>query len=203
VEQKNRWNLARLAEALLPLMDAEEPERAVPRATEVIDAFPAWYETRWLDGARAKLGLTGTDAADAALANDWLTLLQAQAVDHTLAWRHLADAADGEGLRLQTLFEDTRPLNEWLARWRRRAEAESAAPADRAGAMRRTSPLYIARNHRVEEALGAASADGNLEPFRKLLDVLARPFDERPGLEAYATPAPPEVTAGYRTFCGT
>ena len=198
-----RWNLARLAEALLPLIDADQPERAVPRATEVIDEFPARYEQAWLAGARAKLGLARAEDDDLALARDWLALLQAQAVDHTLAWRRLADAVDGEGLRLQALFEDTRPLLDWLARWRSRGELEAPTPAERGAAMRRTSPIYIARNHRVEEALAAASVDADIEPFNRLLDALSRPFDERPGLEAYAAPAPPEVTAGYRTFCGT
>jgi uncharacterized protein YdiU (UPF0061 family) len=198
-----RWNIARLAEALLPLMEGDDPAKAVPRATEVIDAFPAMYEAQWLAGARAKLGLARDEAGDDALARDWLALLQAQAVDHTLGWRYLADALDGEGLRLQALFEDTAPLLEWLARWRRRGEMEAAAAEARAQGMRQVSPIYIARNHRVEEALAAASADQDLGPFRRLLDVLARPFDERSGLEAYAAPAPAEVTAGYRTFCGT
>lgn len=198
-----RWNLARLAEALLPLVDADDPQRAVAGATDVIDSFPALYDRHWLAGARAKLGLARSDDGDQALADDWLALLQSQAIDHTLAWRHLADAADGDGPKLQALFEDARPLHEWLARWRARAQAESSTPAQRAAAMRRASPLYIARNHHVEDALRAASADGNLQPLHALLDVLAQPFDERPGLEAYAMPAPPEVTAHYRTFCGT
>ena len=198
-----RWNLARFAETLLPLIDADAPERAVARVTEVIDEFPARYERHWLSFARAKLGLSRAEEDDAALAQDWLALLQAQAVDHTLAWRSLADAADGEGFRLQALFEDTRPLMQWLARWRSRGALEASTPAQRALAMRRTSPIYIARNHRVEEALAAASVDADLEPFHRLLDVLAQPFEERPGLDAYAAPAPPEVTARYRTFCGT
>ena len=198
-----RWNIARLAEALLPLIDADEPERAVPRVTEVIDAFPAHFEMHWLAGARSKLGLAREEGDDGSLTRDWLALLQAQAVDHTLAWRYLADALDGEGPRLQALFEDTRPLLDWLARWRSRGTSEASAPAERASAMRRSSPIYIARNHRIEEALAAASGDADLEPFNRLLDVLARPFDERPGLEAYVAPAPPEVTATYRTFCGT
>jgi uncharacterized protein YdiU (UPF0061 family) len=198
-----RWNLARLAEALLPLIDADEPERAVPRVTEVIDGFPAQYELHWLAAARAKLGLGRAEEDDGPLARDWLALLQAQAVDHTLAWRYLADAVDGEGLRLQALFEDTRPLMDWLARWRGRGALEASTPAERALGMRRRSPIYIARNHRVEEALGAASVDGDLEPFKRLLDVLAQPFDERPGLASYVAPAPPEITARYRTFCGT
>jgi uncharacterized protein YdiU (UPF0061 family) len=198
-----RWNLARLAEALLPLVDPGQPERAIERATEVINAFPAQYEAHWLAGARAKLGLAQSDEGDEALANDWLDLLRAQAVDHTLAWRHLAEAAEGEGLRLQALFEDTAPLHAWLARWRTRAGREALPAPERAAAMRRVSPLYIARNHRVEEALAAASMDGDLAPLQRLLEALAQPFDERPGFEAYAVPAPPEVTAGYRTFCGT
>ncbi|HUG21770.1 protein adenylyltransferase SelO [Piscinibacter sp.] len=198
-----RWNLARLAETLLPLIDADEPEQAIPRVVEVIDAFPARYERHWLTGARAKLGLDRAEEDDGALARDWLALLQAQAVDHTLAWRYLADAADGEGLRLQALFEDTRPLMDWLARWHNRGALEASTPAERALRMRGTSPIYIARNHRVEEALAAAGADGDLGPFDRLLEVLAQPFDERPGLETYAAPAPVEVTARYRTFCGT
>jgi len=92
---------------------------------------------------------------------------------------------------------------DWLARWRSRGALEASMPAQRALGMRQRSPIYIARNHRVEEALAAASVDGDLEPFNRLLDVLARPFDERQGLEPYAAPAPPEITARYRTFCGT
>ncbi len=198
-----RWNLARLGEALLALIDADEPDKVVPRLVEVIDAFPGQYEVHWLDGARVKLGLARAEAGDPALADDWLALLQAQAIDHTLGWRYLADAVDGEGLRLQALFADTGPLHAWLARWRSRGALESVAPAERADAMRRSSPIYVARNHRVEEALAAASADGDLAPFERLLDVLAQPFDERPGLESYAAPAAPEITAGYRTYCGT
>jgi serine/tyrosine/threonine adenylyltransferase len=198
-----RWNLARLAEALLPLVDVDEPERAVARATDVIDEFPATYALHWLSGARAKLGLARAENVDEALARDWLALLQAQAVDHTLGWRYLADAVDSDGLRLQALFEDTRPLMDWLARWRDRGALETTVPQERALGMRRSSPIYIARNHRVEEALAAASVDEDLGPFERLLDVLAHPFDERPGLETYAAPAPPEIAAGYRTFCGT
>ena len=198
-----RWNLARLAEALLPLMDPDEPERAVPGAVEVIDGFPALYERHWIEGARAKLGLAAAEEGDAALARDWLDLLQTQRVDHTLAWRRLAEASDGEGLRLQAMFEDTRPLLAWLARWRDRGARETSAPLERAAAMRRANPIYIARNHLVEEALAAASLHNDLAPFERLLGVLAQPFDERPGLDNHAAPAPAEVTAGYRTFCGT
>jgi uncharacterized protein YdiU (UPF0061 family) len=196
-----RWNIARLAEALLPLL-ADEPDEAVARATAVIDAFPQWYEAQLLQGQRAKLGLASAADGDAALAADWLALLQAQQVDFTLAWRRLADAATGQALALQALFSDGAALQAWLDRWRRRCAAEAAAPSDRATAMRLTNPIVIPRNHRVEEALAAAT-EGDLAPFERLLSALQRPYQESADHERYAEPAARELTACYKTFCGT
>ena len=203
-----RWNLARFAETLLPLI-ADEPAEAVRLAMVVIDAFPARYAHHLLAGQRAKLGIAGSDdAGDAALASDWLALLQAQRVDFTLAWRRLADAAAGDDAALRALFADAGPLDAWLARWRERTARDgddgTNAPAARAARMRRASPWIIARNHRVEEALAAASAsDRDLAPFERLLDAVRRPYDEAPELAPYAEPAAADVTACYRTFCGT
>ena len=147
------------------------------------------------------------DAADTALAEDWLALLHAQAIDFTLAWRLLADAAVGDGARLQALFADTATLHAWLARWRERCARDEAAggpsPAERASRMRQASPWVIPRNHRVEEALNAAMHDGDLVAFEQLLAALRRPFEDDPSLAPFAQPAPPEVTAGFQTFCGT
>ncbi|MFO1328498.1 MAG: YdiU family protein [Rubrivivax sp.] len=197
-----RWNLARLAEALLPLL-ADEPEAAIAPATEVIDAFPAWFDAAWRAGQRAKLGLAQAQAGDDTLADDWLTLLQAQQVDFTLAWRHLADAAEGRDTTLAELFMDRAALAAWLARWHQRLAAEGGDAAARAAAMRRANPRIIARNHRVEEALAAASDDDDLGPFEQLLAALQHPFGDDSRFDRYAEPAPPELTARYRTFCGT
>jgi uncharacterized protein YdiU (UPF0061 family) len=208
------WNLARLAETLLPLL-SDDPERAVAMATEVIDAFPAQYRRHLLRGQRAKLGLLrggpDVDSADAALCEDWLTLLRAGQVDFTLGWRRLADAAAGDEAPLRALFADARAPDEWLARWRDRCASESDsahhgsanAGLARAKAMRSVNPYVIARNHRVEEALVAASDQGDLAPLQRLLDALRQPYEEGPELAPYAEPAPPAVTACYRTFCGT
>ncbi|MGD9834141.1 MAG: YdiU family protein, partial [Piscinibacter sp.] len=208
-----RWNLARLAEALLPLMADADDEAAIGRAvaqvTEVIDAFPGLYAAALLQGQRAKLGLVaataGDDAADTALAAEWLALLHAQAVDHTLAWRRLADAAEGAEAPLLDLFADREAATAWLARWRERCAREGAAglpPAERAARMRGANPWMIPRNHRVEEALAAAT-EGDLAPFERLMAALHQPFDERPAFADLAGPAPAEITAGYQTFCGT
>ncbi|MFT3818818.1 MAG: YdiU family protein [Rubrivivax sp.] len=197
-----RWNLARLAETLLPLL-AEPPEQAVALATEVIDAFPAWYDEHWRAGQRAKLGLRTAQADDAALADDWLALLYAQQVDFTLAWRRLADAVQDQPEPLRDLFVDRAAADAWLQRWRARCAAEGGDGAARAAAMRAVSPIVIPRNHRVEEVLAAAVDHDDLAPFERLLDAVTQPFAERAGFERDAEPAPRELTAGYRTFCGT
>ena len=209
-----RWNLARFAETLLPLLaDATESgERALALATEVIDAFPQCYRQHWLAGMGAKLGLEAVGEEDAALLEDWLALLQAQGVDYTLAWRRLADAAEGRVEPLGALFADPQALAAWLARWQARcaaADGQSGAGAApeagiaRAERMRRVNPWLIPRNHRVEAALAAASDEGDLEPFAQLLDALQQPYLERPGLAGFAEPASPAFMATFRTFCGT
>ena len=150
----------------------------------MIDAFPGQYASRWLAGVRAKLGLAAAEDGDAALAADWLALLEAHAVDFTLAWRRLGDAAAGDERPLAALFADPAAPAAWLERWRRRAEREPRSGGERRAAMHRVNPLYIPRNHRVEEALAAASEHGDLAPFERLLEVVTHPFDERPGWEA-------------------
>ena len=210
-----RWNLARLAETLLPLMADAEDEAAIRRAveevTEVIDAFPALYAAALLRGQRAKLGLAAATPADnqsdTALAGDWLALLHAQRVDFTLAWRRLADAAERREAPLRALFAEPVALGDWLTRWRTRCPRDDATggtdESGRAARMRRASPWIIPRNHRVEEALAAATNDADLAPFERLLAALRRPYDDAPELAPYAEPAPAEVTACYQTFCGT
>jgi uncharacterized protein YdiU (UPF0061 family) len=197
-----RWNLARFAETLLPLMadpdDGAQVQRAVAQVMEVIDAFPDQYAEALLRGQRDKLGLRSEAAEDVTLAAEWLALLQSQAVDYTLAWRRLCDAADGEEGPLRALFAEPQALEPWLARWRVRGAGEASA-----GRMRQVNPWIIPRNQRVEEALAAAMNDDDLAPFEQLLAVLRRPFEQSARNAAYAEPALRETTACYQTFCGT
>jgi len=211
-----RWNLARLAEALLPLMadggDEAAAKQAVAEVTAVIDDFPALYAQALLQGQRAKLGLQQAidDSVDSALAEDWLALLQQHSVDFTLAWRRLADAAAGEANPLRALFAQGAAVNPWLERWRGRCaqddgdddSGDSGASLSRAARMRQASPWIIPRNHRVEEALAAAT-EGDLGPFDLLLAAVWRPYHEDPAVARFAEPAPMQVTARYQTFCGT
>lgn len=210
-----QWNLARLAEALLPLL-ADDADQAVTLATEVVEAFADMYRQRWLAVMRAKLGLRGRPGdgvhEDVRLAEDWLDLLQEDKVDFTLAWRSLADAAAGDLSPLRALFANQQALDAWLARWQERCLAEDREATEvgrpgsapqRAQAMRRVNPWLIPRNHRVEEALVSAEEEGDLAPFEQLLAALRQPYAERPEWAGFAAPASAAYTAGYRTFCGT
>ena len=177
------WNLARFAETLLPLFSADEQE-AISLAEQSFDVFRAQYEATWLSGMRAKLGLSAAVDAEvaASLIGDLLVLLHDKHVDYTSFFRQLNQSGGHPAG-----FED------WTARWR-------ALDPD-AALMDRVNPIYIPRNHLVEEALTAATA-GDLGPLQPLLDAVTAPYDERPGLERYASPAP-EDFGTYRTFCGT
>ena len=130
--------------------------------------------------------------------------LHAQRVDFTLGWRRLADAAAGNEDALLALFAEPQAPRDWLARWRARCDSEGAAAGEgRAGRMRKASPWIIPRNHRVEEALEAASGHDDLGAFERLLSALGHAYEERPQDEPFAQPAPAAVTACYQTFCGT
>ncbi|MBC3191461.1 YdiU family protein [Pseudonocardia sp. C8] len=188
-----QWNLARFGEALLPLLDDDRDE-AVRLATEVLEGFAELYLSARDDGYRTKLGLPAGFAAGPML-EDLARLLAEQKPDHTLFFRRLSTAARGDAGPVRALFDDpSTAADDWLASWR-------AAGPDGA-AMDRVNPIYVPRNHLVEEALGAAVADGDLEPVQWLLQVLGHPYEERPGYERYAEPAGPDAPP-FVTFCGT
>lgn len=188
------WNLARFAETLLPLL-ADDQDAAVALAVAELERFRPLYSAAWTRGMRAKLGLPDTVADDvvSTLANDLLGLLAEHHVDHTSFFRRLGSAARGDAEPARSLVLDLAGFDAWAARW--------LALSPDAAVMDRTNPVYVPRNHLVEEALDAAT-DGDLDPLGRLVDAVTAPFDERPGLEAYAEPAPASFGA-YRTFCGT
>lgn len=185
-----QWNLARLAETLLPLID-DDVDAAVASATDVLRSFQDRYNVAWRAGMRAKLGLHDEGTGDDELLGDFLRLLQEQQVDMTSAFRKLSGVLRGEE---QPTFE------QWTARWLARVQDAPQDVSVVADGMDAVNPIYIPRNHLVEEALATATI-GDLAPMQELLDVLAQPFVRRPGLGRYEEPAP--AGACYRTFCGT
>ena len=200
------WNLARLAETLLPLLQQEEgsEEAAMASATDALAAFAPQFDGARGAGLRRKLGLFTEREGDNALAEDLLTRMAANQADFTLTFRRLADAAtapDGDRV-VRTLFTDPASYDAWSPLWHRRLAEEPATHDTLAARMRRESPAFIPRNHLVQEIIEAAVERQHFEPFERLLQVVTHPWQDDPYLERYATPAHPEERV-HQTFCGT
>ena len=185
-----QWNLARFAEAMVPLLSDDETV-AVARANEALERFAPLYRAAWLAGMRAKIGLVREDPDDLALVQELLSAMQERRADFTNAFRALSSGATPEGLEA------------WVARWHARVDRDGRVREETLAAMRAVNPAVIPRNHRVEEALAAAEERDDLAPFRELLAVVSQPFELATGHAAYAEPAPNEFSEFYRTFCGT
>ena len=192
-----QWNLARLAEALLPLL-ADDPDDAIKLIVPEVEAFGPAYDAAWTDVFRRKLGLTGAEAGDAALASDLLDAMETGGADFTRTFRLLAADLRAGTSSVAGLFSNRTAFEAWLPRWHARLGDPQAA----ADAMDRVNPLYVPRNHLVEEALEAATKEADFAPFEALLDVVTRPFEPRPGHERFALPAPGDF-GPYTTYCGT
>ncbi|MDL5158714.1 protein adenylyltransferase SelO [Actinomycetospora termitidis] len=168
-----RWNLARLGEALLPLID-EDSDTAIEKATAVVQEFGEVYERHFQAGMAAKLGLREPDPD---LVADLLALLHAQQVDWTGFFRAGTP---------RDLFLDRDAYDAWAARWHPELDRDHA------------NPLYVPRNHLVDEALTAAE-QGDLAPFLEILEVVSAPYTEQPGRERYTEPG----SGPFVTYCGT
>ena len=196
-----QWNLARLAETLVGLIEPDNPDAAVEKLTEVLNAFPVLYKKQWLAGMGRKLGLPGDDEALETLSEGLLSFMKAERADYTQTFRALADAAAGNNTAVNALLGTGQDAVSWLENWRSRLRQSDREPNAIGADMRAVNPVYIPRNHMVEEALAAAET-GDYGPATRLLAVLGDPFTTRPGLDAYAEPAP-AAFGQYVTFCGT
>lgn len=200
------WNLIRLAEALLPVLEKEErgKDSAIASANEALGAFEPQFEAAYNTGLRRKLGFGTELEGDIALAEDLLKRMATNRADFTLTFRHLCKAADGTSndAAIRKLFADPAAYDSWGVTWHQRLRKEFVSGQERIASMQSVNPLFIPRNHMVEAALNAAVERQNLQPFEDLLDAVSKPYDDRPELNRYATPARPEECVD-QTFCGT
>jgi uncharacterized protein YdiU (UPF0061 family) len=204
------WNLARLAEALLPVIDV--PEKAIEPAQRVLAEFSSGFASRWLHGMRRKLGLVREESEDAHLAAELLDIMHRDQADFTLTFRALCDAAGGEAGEGGVHAADaavsgpalvcSAEMDAWRLRWRARLARESVPAPARAAAMRQVNPLFIPRNHRIEQAIVAATEADDFKPFEALCAVLSNPYGEQPRSSDYALPPRPAERV-LQTFCGT
>ena len=190
------WNLSRLASAMLPLLHANEQE-AVIVANGVLKTFPEIFRAHWLAGLRAKLGIFNDEPGDAELVGILLAVMQEHGADFTNTFRDLSgDRMTNANLAASATFQT------WRTRWQERVERQPQGRDEAQALMRRYNPAFIPRNHKVEEALTAATDHGDLSVLEKLLEVLAQPFAYDRQLPEFSTPAAPGAPA-YQTYCGT
>lgn len=204
-----QWNMARLAEAVLPLL-AENEDEALELAQGALAAFPPRFETAYVGGMAAKIGLVERPDVGGPLALDLLGVMARNGADFTLTFRGLCDAImdrDGEA-RVRALFEDAAQFDAWSVTWHEALDAlggldgSGGQVLDRQAAMRAVNPAMIARNHQVEAVIAAAVTQGDFAPFYTLMGALAQPFEDQADLAHFAlAPTPDEVVT--QTFCGT
>ena len=198
-----QWNLARLAETLLPLIDKKE-DSAVEMAKDIIESYSGRFKEFWLAGMRQKLGLFNSEPEDENLIESLLNIMHENEADFTLTFRRLCHAALGKKIDRNhiNLFKDEEAFNKWSNSWRSRLSRESASPEERVNLMRNVNPAVIPRNHRVEHALNAAVENSDYGPFEKLVDVLSSPYEEIKENDEFMLPPKPGEHI-LQTFCGT
>ena len=193
-----QWNLTRFAETLLPFLD-KESDKAVEKAESALNEFPEKFETAWSRRLAAKIGIEFPNADDNELAQAILGVMASQESDFTLTFRHLADALEGREEAFFACFDDPTAVSPWLNEWQERMRHEDRQAARER--MQKSNPIFIPRNHRIEEAI-VAGYQGDFALFHRLHEVLKNPFEEQPdNTEFENAPGPSEVVCA--TFCGT
>ncbi len=189
-----KWNLARFAECLIPLID-EDQNKAVKLATKIIDSFEKKYEEKWLNMMRNKLGLLGIDKKDKFLILDLLTWMHQKNMDYTNTFCHLMNFE----IEKKENYKDNDFLN-WKKRWQERLEINNNTPKKSIELMRSVNPLVIPRNHKVEEVLNEAN-NNNIQPLNKILEIINNPYGEQEGMVDFQSQS--KSREKYQTFCGT
>ena len=190
------WNLARFAETLLPLLHVDQ-EQAVKLAQDAISNFTELYQSSWLAGMRAKLGIFNEEIQDESLMEDLLNMMQNYRADYTNTFRALTF----DNLEDMVLFKAPE-FSQWHKRWQERLGRQEEPIAASNELMRNSNPALIPRNHRVEEALEAAVEQGDYSVMERLLEVLSSPYAHAPEQADYCIPPDPPIRP-YRTYCGT
>ena len=189
-----KWNLARFAECLVPLIDKDQ-KKAIQIVTEIINSFEKKYEEKWMNMMRDKLGLFGLDEKDKFLILDLLTWMHEKKADYTNTFCHLMNLDP----KKDELFDDNDFMN-WKKRWEDRSIKNNNTPKKCLELMRNNNPLVIPRNHKIEEALEAAEQN-NIEPMNRILEILDKPYDKQKEMIDYQSPS--KLADKYQTFCGT
>ncbi len=194
------WNLTRLAETLLPLLGDKE-EDAIEAAKSALGRYSDIFQSALVAGFCAKVGIKDAEEADWLMVQSLLELMKFGRVDFTLTFRYLLQAASGDEARFTGLFKDLAAIGDWLERWRARLAKNEGGTDSGLALMRKVNPVFIPRNHRIEEVIQAGIKQ-DFEPFHRLLKILQNPFSEQCKLAEYENPPQPDEVV-QATFCGT
>ena len=194
------WNMACLAQALVPVINEKE-EKAIEIAKSKLDDFPTYFLTEYVSGMRRKLGLIDSNTGDETLATDFLDLLEAEQLDFTLSFRLLSELSGYEPeSSVKSLTGFSSAFDKWMIRWKTRCDAENNPT--RQERMLSKNPAMIPRNHLIEESIIAASTEGNFDLFNELVENLSTPFDIKGVNKRFLKKPKPEEMV-RQTFCGT
>ena len=188
-----KWNLARFAECLISFIDKDE-EKSLKIATEIIDNFQNIYEQKWLNMMRDKLGLFGHEMNDKVLIDDLLNWMEKNKADYTNTFCYLMNIKTNNDE-----IYNNKDFISWSNRWQKRTLINNNSKDKSLNLMKKSNPIVIPRNHKVEEALKAAS-ENSLEPMNKLLSILSNPYETQSNIEDFQSPSSDKE---YQTFCGT
>jgi uncharacterized protein YdiU (UPF0061 family) len=188
-----KWNLARLAECLIPLIDKNE-DQAIKIATEIIDNFQNIYEIKWLNMMRDKLGLFGEDKDDLELINNLLNWMKSNQADYTNTFCYLMNISS-----IQDQIYKEKDFIDWSKNWEKRILINGGSKKNSLELMKKNNPVVIPRNHKVEEALEAAN-NNDLKPMYDLLSILKKPYTKQINIDEFQAPSNKQ---NYQTFCGT
>jgi serine/tyrosine/threonine adenylyltransferase len=191
-----KWNLTRFAETLLPLLNSDN-KKAVDIATQVIESYDEEFDKKWLNMMSKKLGLFGEELGDKNLITELLTLMEQNQADYTNTFRYLLS----EKVPFESMFNED-SFKSWQQKWKQRKAMNTTSTDNSDQLLKTNNPAVIPRNHKVEEALKAASQNGNLTPLNDLLAILKDPYKTQPENSPYQS-GPPTDGEQYQTFCGT
>ena len=189
-----KWNLARFAECLIPIIDSNE-DKAIKIASEIIDNFQKIYEDKWLNMMRDKLGLFGEDKNDKNLIKSLLDWMEKNKADYTNTFCYLM------GITMNEKIYQDNDFKNWVNDWKERSTLNNSSKVKQNELMEKVNPVVIPRNHKVEEALTAAE-NNNFEVMNRLLKVLKKPYKVSNDISEFQSPAPISKEK-YQTFCGT
>ncbi len=200
-----QWNLSRLAETLLPLMDDDE-DKALEMAKTALDQYGPIFMASWTQEMAPKFGMVPNKEpeTDREIIRQFLSLLQKHNVDFTNSFQSLTIALmNEEGLKkVKAIFQEDGSFDIWFEQWKARIGSSEQEISVACKIMTRANPIYIPRNHLVEEAIDVATSKGDFSFMEKLLKAIGTPFEKKAGFNRYELPPKPEEEV-HQTFCGT